>query len=161
MTAKKKRPRSNNSGVADDYRKAQILSHAATLGTVAAAKEFGVNRKTIQRYRAELASGKNPELSRLVRIERETTAERSRSKIQKALDAMLDRTIELAPTMTAEEAIHGVDKVGNLATARQVMNLDTDRDNGKRVPAGSPVPVHGNVGGTAEGDTEELDTPVH
>jgi hypothetical protein len=162
MAGKRKRPRSHNSGAADNFRKAQILSHAATLGTRAAAKEFGVDRKTVQRYKSEMDSGKNPELSQLVAREREITADRSRTKIQKALDVLLDRTIELAPTMTAEEAIHGVDKVGNLATARQVMNLDTNKvGDGKRVPNGSPVPGNEDLGGSAESDSSEFSTPVH
>jgi hypothetical protein len=160
--AKRKTKPKPKAGVADNFRKASILSHAATLGTTSAAAEFGVDRKTVQRYKAELDSGKNPELSQLVAREREITADRSRSKIQKALDVLLDRTIELAPNMTADEAIHGVDKVGNLATARQVMQLDNNiRDDGKRVSAGQELPGHGGLGGSTEGDTGESEPPVH
>lgn len=164
----KRKARKGGTGVADNYRKASILSHAATLGTIAAAKEFGIDRKTVQRYKAEMDSGKNPELSQLVAKEREIAADRCRSKIQKALDVLLDRTIELAPSMTAEEAIHGVDKVGNLATARQVMNLDKldkdlgkDGDNGGRVPDGSQVSSDGGLGGSTAEDSIDSEPTIN
>ena len=117
----------------DNADKAIILSYAATFGVKAAAAQFSVDRKTIQRYRAELASGKNPELSRLVAKETELARERSRSKIQLALDALLDRAIQLAPTADLPDVIMGLEKVGDLATTRKVLGVEGDTE-GQEAP---------------------------
>ena len=92
MTAAKKRKGPpNNKRVQDLQEIAIILSHAATFGTGAAAKQFGLNRKTIQRYQSEARGGANPELARLVATETRRARDRSRSKLQSAMDALLDR----------------------------------------------------------------------
>lgn len=137
----------------DDADKAIILSHAATFGVGAAAKQFGVNRKTIQRYRAELASGKNPELSKLVAKETELSRERSRSKIQLALDALLDRAIQLAPTADLPDVILGIEKVGDLATTRKVLGVEGDSE-------GQEAPGDEGLGGPTAGGKGADDAPA-
>jgi hypothetical protein len=151
MATKRKRP--SNCKVRDDDQLAIILSHAATFGTGAAAREFGLNRKTIQRYQADLREGKRPELAALVASETSKAKERSRSKIHRALDALLDRVIFLAPSAKLPEAILGVEKVGDLATTRQVLGVTGDSE-------GEAAPGPQGLGGrTADG--EGTSPPVH
>lgn len=138
----------------DDADKAIILSHAATFGVSAAAKQFSVNRKTIQRYKAELDSGSNPGLSKLVAKERELARDRSRSKIQLALDALLDRAIQLAPTADLPDVIIGIEKVGDLATTRKVLGVESDSE-------GSEAPSHEGLGRSAKGDEGEAARTVN
>jgi hypothetical protein len=148
---KPKRPPPKNKKIQDDQDIAIILSHAATFGTGKAAKEFGLNRKTIQRYQSDVRTGKNPELAKLVATETERSRARSRSKINRALDAMLDRVIELAPSATLPEAILGAEKIGDLATARKVMGVVEGDSEGETAPG-----PQGLGRETASGESKEL-----
>jgi DNA-binding phage protein len=128
----------------DNTEKAIILSHAATFGVAAAAKQFGVNRKTIQRYRVELDSGTNPELSKLVAAEKEQSAKRNRSKMQRALDVLLDRVIDTAPTATITEATGSIEKIGELYGSWKVMGVKPDSE-------GEEAPSNEGLGGSGKG----------
>lgn len=130
----KKGERSGQGGPrTDNAEKAIILSHAATFGVTAAAAQFGINRKTVQRYKAELDSGGNPELSRLVAEEAEKATKRNRSKMQKAIDVLLDRVIETAPRASITEATGSLEKIGDLFGSWKVMGVKPDSE-GEEAP---------------------------
>jgi hypothetical protein len=117
--------------IGDPQERAILLSHAATFGVSAAAKEFGLNRKTIQRYQAELNSGSDPELSRLVAAESDKARERNRSKLHRALDAFLDRALALAPSADLPKVLDGITRIGDLVTKRDVFLGDNGELDGR------------------------------
>jgi hypothetical protein len=136
-----------------DAEKAMILSHAATCGVLTAAKAYGLNRKSVQRYKRELDSGSNPELSRLVAIEASKASDRNRSKMQRAIDVLLDRVIETAPNATITEATGSLEKIGDLFGSWKVMGVKPDSE-------GEEASSHAGLGGRAKGGAEER-PPVH
>jgi hypothetical protein len=142
--AAKKRPPKSRKAISDNAEMAVILSHAATFGVTAAAKQFGLNRRTIQRYQAEVKAGNNPELSRLIASEKERAHQRNRDKMNRALDALLDRVIELAPTAELTQAIAGVEKIGELSSAMKVMGVKPDLE-------GEEAPGNEGLGGRVPG----------
>lgn len=154
MAAKKKAKSAGVNGHKTplDYAEIAIeLSHAATFGVTAAAKQFGVNRKTIQRHQALANSGKCPDLSRLVATERERSVKRNRDKMQQALDVLLDRSIELAPTADLGQTVNAIEKIGTLFSSMKVMRVEFDG-------AGQDAPSHAGLGGDPEGEPEDRPT---
>jgi hypothetical protein len=150
MAAKKKLKSAGVSGHRSplDYAEIAIeLSHAATFGVAAAAKQFGVNRKTIQRHQALVNSGKCPELSRLVATERERSVKRNRDKMQQALDVLLDRSIELAPTADLGQTVNAIEKIGTLFSSMKVMRVEFDG-------AGQDASGHAGLGRESEDESE-------
>jgi hypothetical protein len=138
---------------ADNKELAIVLSHAAAFGPSSAAREFGVNRKTIQRYQAELKSGNNPELSRLVAEEAEQRRVRSRDKMQRAMDVLLDRIIDQAPTATLTEASVSLEKVGDLYGSFKVLGVKPDSE-------GEEAASDAGLGGKDDGSKPPA-PPVH
>jgi hypothetical protein len=124
------RPRAKQKGqrraFRDDTEIAIMLSHAATFGVSATAKQFGVNRRTIQRYQAMEKSGVNPELSQLVATEKRRAQKRCRDKMQRAMDILLDRIIETGPKATITEATISLEKIGDLFGSWKVMGVKPD-----------------------------------
>jgi hypothetical protein len=118
-----RRPEKTRKVISDETEMAVILSHAATFGVTAAAREYGLNRRTIQRYQAEVRSGKCPDLARKIAEEKERATQRNRDKMHRALDALLDRVIELAPKADLMQAVTGVEKIGELSSAMVVMGV--------------------------------------
>lgn len=147
MASKKKRP--SNCKVQDDQELAIILSHAATFGTGASAKEFGLNRKTIQRYQKDIREGKRPELAALVAAETEKSKARSRDKMQKAIDVLLDRAIQLAPSAQLGEVVNAIEKIGDLAGSWKVMGVKPDSEG--EAPSGNAVVGGQDAGGAKHG----------
>lgn len=112
----------------DDDEVAVMLSHAATFGVTAAAKEYGVNRRTIQRYQAEVRDGKNPKLSQLIAEQVSQQKKRNGDKMQRAIDVLLDRTIELAPKADMGQVVNALEKIGDLAGSWKVMGVQPHRE---------------------------------
>lgn len=140
MTAKRKvrRPPKSRRSISDETELALMLSHAATFGVTSAAREYKLNRRTVQRYQAEVRSGKCPELARKITEEKGRASQRNRDKMHLALDALLDRVIELAPKADLMQAVTGVEKIGELSSAMVVMgvrklNVESDGQ-GKEAP---------------------------
>jgi hypothetical protein len=154
MATKRNRP--GKKAMPDDAERAIILSHAATFGVGSAAKEFKVSRRTIERYRADIRAGNNPKLAALVATESERAKERNRSKLHRALDAFLDRAIELAPKADVSKTLEGVTRIGDLVTKRQVFFGDDELDG--RDPGASP---HEGAGSGVPREPREESEPVH
>jgi hypothetical protein len=128
MAKPRKKPTGRRTSKLDDNEVAVILSHAATFGVTAAAKEFCLSRRTIQRYQADIRAGKNQQLARLVAAESDRAKERNRSKLHRALDAFLDRALELAPTAELPKVLDGIKTMGDLVTKRDVFLGDAEPD---------------------------------
>lgn len=153
MAVKKKGKPAVRSGKSRlDYAEIAIqLSHAATFGVTAAAKHFGVNRKTIQRHQTLAKSGRCPELSQLVAAERERSVKRNRDKMQQALDVLLDRSIELAPTADLGQTVNAIEKIGTLFSSMKVMRVEFDE-------SGKDATGDEGLGGGAEEGEERAPT---
>jgi hypothetical protein len=140
----------------DEQELAVIMSHAATFGVTATAKEFGLNRRTIQRYQADVRDGKSATLSHLIAVEAEKATERNRSKLRRALDAFLDRALALAPTADLPKVLDGITRIGDLVTKRDVFLGDGELDGRDRGDAPDEGP-----GGTAPQGTRPEAPPIH
>lgn len=153
MATKRRKPKGRRPNTVDDAELAVVLAHAATFGATAAAKEFGLAKRTIQRHQKAVRDGNNPDVARLIVRETERAKERNRSKLHRALEALLDRTIELAPKADLQTVLHGVEKIGDLVTKRQVMLGEPDERNS------GASPDAGDGRGVPQSESEQ--TPVH
>ncbi len=126
--AKRKKPAGRRPSKIDNNEMAIILSHAATFGVSATAKEFKLSRRTIQRYQAQVNAGNKPELSQLIAAESDRAKERNRSKLHKTLDAFLDRALALAPNADLPKVLDGITRIGDLVTKRDVFLGDGELD---------------------------------
>ena len=152
-TSRRKRPQGRKPNTLDKAELAIILSHAATFGTVSAAKTFKLAERTIQRHQKAVREGKDPKLAEMIATEATRAAQRNRSKLQLALDVLLDRLMALAPTADLKVVLSGVETVGDLVTQRQVLIGE-----GNSESPGAPAPE--GVGGRAEG-SESARPAVH
>jgi len=138
---------SGRKSLRDEQEIATILSHAATFGVTATAKEFKLNRRTIQRYQAMVRDGKSATLSQLIAVESDKAKERNRSKLHRALDAFLDRALALAPSADLPKVLDGITRIGDLVTKRDVFLGDAELDGRDRGDA----PDEGASGTAAQG----------
>lgn len=149
----RKKPTGRRPNTLDKAELAIILSHAATFGTAAAAKQFKLNERTIQRHQKAVREGKDAKLSEMIATEADRAARRNRSKLQLALDTLLDRTIEMAPTAKFNELVNAVEKIGDLVTQRKVLLGEGDTE-------GPGAAEAQGLGGRTEG-SQEASPAVH
>lgn len=152
----RKKPTGRRPSKMDEQELAVILTHAATFGVTAAAKEFGLSRRTIQRYQADVREGKNTTLSQLIASESDRATERNRSKLHRTLDAFLDRALVLAPDADLPRVLDGISRIGDLVTKRDVFLGDGELDGRDRGDAPDEGP-----GGTAPQGTRPAPPAVH
>lgn len=118
--APKKKPKFTKGG--DPHTLAAILLYQENHGYEAAAKKFGMSRRSIMRRRQELIAGKNPALAKLMAQHKATALERVSDLLTETFDTILRRLLELLPNADIDQVLRATKTVGELRVARDVLN---------------------------------------
>jgi transposase len=134
--AKRRKAGKKSPGRRTAREKAAVLLYAKLhRSDAAAAKHFGVDERTVRRYRNENRSGKDPELSAAVLDAEAEIANRHLDELDEAFEALLQRIIKLAPRAKIGEATQALQVVGDLKQSRDVWAEDEDESAGARPAA--------------------------
>lgn len=142
---------------------ATILAYAALHSDKDACEKFGVSARTLQRYRADLRSGKHPSLAALVEQKKQLAIERCEDRLQRvyerALDALEKRFAEegLETRMTGRELVGAIHILGNQLVTRQALTGDEHQPVGNdREGPSAQAPGAGGQGAPAGGGRAAL-----
>jgi transposase-like protein len=145
-----------------DDEKAAILAEANRTSGAAAAKKYQLATRTIERWRAQMRQGLLPEVARQIAAQQRELVQRSTDKLLLTQDALLDRMLDLAPTMTTKEVSGALETVGELVLARKVLTFDAEgrpENPDASEEAGSDAGATRGASSTATGSSEPR--PVH
>lgn len=114
---------------------ATILAYGDRHGDKAAAKEFGVAHRTLQRYRASIRDGKAPELAKLVAHQKAAAIERCGDLLTETYEAVLKRLQAVLPSASPREVIGAAKIVGELHLTRNALQGDDEQSGSDRAGA--------------------------
>lgn len=108
---------------------ATILSYAELHGDKAAAAEFNVSTRTLQRRRAKMREGNDDSMVALVAQHKGQALERCSDLLTNTYEAALRRLHDVLPGATVEESISAVQMLGELHISRKaILGVDGDDD---------------------------------
>ena len=146
---------------------ASILAYASLNDDKAAAAEFKVSARTIQRWRADLRAGKSPEVAKLVAKQRELALGRNGDLLVETFDKALQALQKKldSDALPGKELIEACKMLGELRQDRDFLNdgeptpADERRTRSTQSPAGdegeegsAPLGAGGTPGGTHPGN---------
>ncbi len=129
---------------------ATILAYGDIHGDRAAAAEFNVSQRTLQRYRRALRDNRAPELSGLVAETKARAIDRCGDLLTETYGAALRRLKVVLPEATVAEVISAARMLGELHTERKALLGDEDEDEAHR--------PHGQNSGNAEAQSRAAPT---
>lgn len=109
-----------------DSEVAEILFYAETHTTKETAEKFRVSERSVRRYRADEKGGACPEVTRLVRVEREALLVRNRDLICETVDKALRELQSRFGKLSDKDLIDAIDKVGALRVTQEALNGNRD-----------------------------------
>lgn len=138
---------------------AAILAFADLNSDPEAAKRFNCGTKTIRERRKAAATGKEPDLAALVQAEKDRAAQKHGDAVDAALEAMLKRLLELAPTASIGDAITAAEALGGLKIQRDWFDGDATAPGAQ---AGRKDPAARALAGRGSGaESSTAVPPVH
>ncbi|MEN6535488.1 MAG: hypothetical protein ABFD89_17625 [Bryobacteraceae bacterium] len=146
--ASRRKASGQRKSLSDPAQIAAMLSHSATFGVAAAAKQFQVNRRTIQRHQKDVNEGKRPDVSQLIATQRKRATERCQDLLADTLEKTLKRLGELVPEAGIRDVVGAAKILGELKITRDTLGnneqpgADTT-DPGDETPKGTARPGAG------------------
>jgi len=137
---------------------AVILAHADRHGDKATQKQFGISRRTLQRYREAIRAGRAPELAQLVTDQKKAALQRCSDLLSETYEMALKQLQTTLPSATVREAVGAVKILGELRLTSKGLGLD-DKQPGDSGEGESPqadggrdpgAPAAGPRGGASE-----------
>lgn len=147
-TPPKKPRRGRRPKVVEPNEIAAILAYASLHDDKAAAGQFKVSPRTIQRWRSALRAGSLPEVAKLVATQRTEAIERNQDLLVETLDKFLRQLQTKVEGFTNEELIDGCKMLGELRQGRDFLNEDVDGPRPNQPSARDEAPAGGAQGRT-------------
>jgi hypothetical protein len=124
MAAKKRRKRSKTGRRADRETIVAALALAVTQGDVAAARAFGLCRRTLQRYKAAAKADPGGQLAQAIAKARTHALRQVDDLLTQTWEDILRRLQELLPQATMPEVNDAAKTIGELRLTREALGVD-------------------------------------